>query len=179
MTVNYQCFPSPNHWFETSERCSCTSVSTAIKFGTNKKQSKCYGSFAPLWQWMTCYTLSTDEYFIGDNTRGILYHIWESTDVHLHSSEWKCLHRSTSWWGWLKIILFHLTLWWLWGLEWWTGVKTNAKGEKKVKKHWMWRHVLKEPWRRSKCVIHKAWRFPLLCRRRRHHRVVYQRRVSD
>jgi hypothetical protein len=29
------------------------------------------------------------------------------------------------------------------------------------------------------CIIHKAWRFPLLCRRRRHHRVVYQRRVSD
>jgi hypothetical protein len=40
-------------------------------------------------------------------------------------------------------------------------------------------YVLKEPRRCSKCVIHKAWRFPLLCRRRRHHRDVYQRRVSD
>jgi hypothetical protein len=39
--------------------------------------------------------------------------------------------------------------------------------------------VLKEPRSRSRCVIHKAWRFPLLCRRHRHHRVVYQRRVSD
>jgi hypothetical protein len=40
-------------------------------------------------------------------------------------------------------------------------------------------YVLKEPRHRSKCVIHKAWCFPLLCRRRRHHRVVYERRVSD
>jgi hypothetical protein len=40
-------------------------------------------------------------------------------------------------------------------------------------------YVLKEPRRRSKCVIHKAWRFPLLCRRRRHHWVVHQHRVSD
>jgi hypothetical protein len=29
-------------------------------------------------------------------------------------------------------------------------------------------YVLKEPRRRSTCVIHKAWHFPLLCRRRRH-----------
>jgi hypothetical protein len=34
-------------------------------------------------------------------------------------------------------------------------------------------YVLEKPWRRSKCVIHKVWRFPLLCRRRRRHRVVY------
>jgi hypothetical protein len=32
----------------------------------------------------------------------------------------------------------------------------------------------REPRRCSKCVIHKAWRFPLLCRHRRHHQVVYQ-----
>jgi hypothetical protein len=38
-------------------------------------------------------------------------------------------------------------------------------------------YILKEPRRRSKCVIHKAWRFPLLCRR--YYRVVYQRRVPD
>jgi hypothetical protein len=40
-------------------------------------------------------------------------------------------------------------------------------------------YVLKEPRHRYKCVIQKAWRFPLLCRCRRHHRVEYLRRVSD
>jgi hypothetical protein len=64
-----------------------------------------------------------------------------------------------------------------------TGVKTNQKvalTDNTVKNNECdVAYVLKESRRRSRCVIHKAWRFPLLCPRPRHRRVVYQRRVSD
>jgi hypothetical protein len=62
-------------------------------------------------------------------------------------------------------------------VTWFTGVKTNAKGGVDLQpgeKQWMWRDLRRAvPRRRSKCVIHRAWRFPLLCRRR-DNRHVYQ-----